>query len=58
MLCEYATVVIVSSVSGGYKEMSSILADQYRPRLWAQTRGRGGGYGVSANEYSCTQEPK
>ncbi len=26
----------------GYKEMSSILADQYRPRIWAQMRERGG----------------
>ncbi len=28
---------------GGHKEMSSILADQWRPRIWAQMRGRGGG---------------
>jgi hypothetical protein len=35
---------------GGYIEMSSILA--------AQMRGGGGVACVSANEYSCTQEPK
>ncbi len=36
--------------------MSSILADQQRPRIWAQMRGMGGGGGgwrFSANEYSC-----
>jgi hypothetical protein len=27
---------------GGHKEMSSILADQQRPRMLAQMRGRGG----------------
>jgi hypothetical protein len=37
---------------GGPKEKSSILADQLRPRIWAQTRGSGGGGGL-ANEYSC-----
>ncbi len=41
---------------GGYKEMSSILSDQQRPRIWAQMRGEGGVSGVSANEHSCTQE--
>ncbi len=25
--------------SGGYKKMSSILADQQRPRIWAQCGG-------------------
>ncbi len=30
-----------TGTSGGLKEMSSILADQYRPRIWAQ-RGGGG----------------
>ncbi len=35
----------------GYKEMSSILADQFwRLRKWAQMRGKGGSCGVSANE--------
>ncbi len=36
--------------------MSSILADQWRPRMWAQCGGIGGGEGcgASANEYSCT----
>ncbi len=33
--------------------MSSIFADQYRPRIWAQMRDGGEGCGVSANEYSC-----
>ncbi len=42
----------------GYKEMSSILADQQRPRKRAHMRGEGGSCGVSASEYSCTQEPK
>jgi hypothetical protein len=50
--------VYVSSHPGGYKEMSSILADQKRPRKWAQIWGEGGSCGVLANEYSCTQEPK
>ncbi len=35
---------------GDYKEMS-FLADQYEPKC-------GGSCGVSANEYSCTQEAK
>jgi hypothetical protein len=39
--------------TGGHKEKSSILADQWRPRIGARMRG-GGGCGVSANEYSCT----
>ncbi len=34
--------------SGGYKEMSSILADQR-----VQMRGEGGTCGISANQYSC-----
>ncbi len=29
----------------GYKEMSSILVDQYRPRMGAQMRGEGGDAG-------------
>ncbi len=29
--------------TGGHKEMSSFLADQYRPRIWGQMRGEGGG---------------
>ncbi len=33
--------------------MSSICADQLRPRIWAQMRGGGEGLRVSANEYSC-----
>jgi hypothetical protein len=34
--------------------MSSILADQQRPRLWSPNAGEGGeSCGVSANEYSC-----
>jgi hypothetical protein len=40
--------------SGGHKEMSSILADQSA----LVYEGGGGSCGVSANEYSCTQEPK
>ncbi len=39
----------------GYKEMSSISADQYRSCIWALMRGDGG-CGVSANEYSCSHE--
>ncbi len=40
---------------GGHKEMSSIQADQQRPRIGAQMGGGGGGgcAGVSANDYSC-----
>ena len=49
---------VIQPEPGGLKEMSSILADQQRPRIWAQTLGGGGCCGVSANEYSCTQEPK
>ncbi len=29
-----------------------------RSRIWAQMKGEGVSCGVSANEYSCTQEPK
>ncbi len=36
---------IIYRGGGGYKEMSSILADQWRPCIWAQTRGRGGSLG-------------
>jgi hypothetical protein len=42
--------------SGGYKEMSSIFADQGRPRNTNPNEGGGGGgvaCVVSANEYSC-----
>ncbi len=39
---------------GGHKEMSSILADQYRPRIWAQMRGEGG---LSQWEQLCTRSP-
>jgi hypothetical protein len=35
----------------GYKEMSSILADQLRPSFMSPNAG--GGCGVSANENSC-----
>ncbi len=42
----------------GYKEMSSILADQYLPRIWAHMRGEGRSCEVLAKKYSCTQEPK
>jgi hypothetical protein len=56
----YQNSVILNNIrmAGGYKETLSILADQLRPRIWAQMRGEGGSYGASANEYSCTQEPK
>jgi hypothetical protein len=37
---------------GGHQEMSSILADQERPRNEPKCGG-GGGCGVLANEYSC-----
>ncbi len=40
---------------GGYKEMSSIFADQWRLRITSSNAGGGGGGGVSANEYSCAQ---
>ncbi len=33
--------------------MSSVFAYQERPRIWAQMRGEGEVWGVSANEYSC-----
>jgi hypothetical protein len=33
--------------------MSSILADQWRPRMSPNAGGWGGGGGVSANENSC-----
>ncbi len=38
-----------AGTAGSHKEMSSFLADQQRPRIWAQMRGEG----VSANQYSC-----
>jgi hypothetical protein len=41
---------------GGYKEMSSILAVQLSPRIWAQMRGEGGSCGVSANVCSFTMD--
>ncbi len=39
----------------GHREMSTILAGQYRPLIWAQIKGDGGevGCGVSANKHSC-----
>jgi hypothetical protein len=38
--------------AGGYKEMSSIFADQQRPRNTSPNAG-GGSFVVSANENSC-----
>jgi hypothetical protein len=46
--------VIKLSLPGGHEEMSSILSDQFRPRIRVQMRGDGG-CGVSANEYSYAQ---
>ncbi len=40
--------------SRGLQEMSSVLAGQYRPRIWAQMIGEGGVAGVSTDDYSCT----
>jgi hypothetical protein len=49
----------VGSTPRGYKEMSSTLADQLYPKYIRPNAGVGGSCcGVSANEYSCTQEPK
>ncbi len=48
------------SIVMGHKEMSSILADQLRPCIWAQMRGDvGGGRGVSGKErvQLCTLSP-
>jgi hypothetical protein len=39
--------------TGGYKEISSISADQKRSRIWVPMRGDWGGCGISSNEYSC-----
>ncbi len=39
--------------AGGYKEMSSILANQKRPRTSSPNAEGWGDCGVSANEYSC-----
>jgi hypothetical protein len=36
--------------------MSSILADQKRPRIRVPMRGDAGSCGVSANEYSCAHQ--
>jgi hypothetical protein len=33
---------------GGYKETSSVLADQWRPRILAQMGGMGGGGGAGS----------
>ncbi len=41
-----------------YKDMSSILADQIAPSYMSPNVRGGGSCGVSANECSCTQEPK
>jgi hypothetical protein len=35
---------------GSHKEMSSILADHYHPRIWAQMQGDGGGGGVAGSQ--------
>ncbi len=39
--------------AGGYKDMSSIFADQLRPSYTSPNAGGRGVCGVSANEYSC-----
>jgi hypothetical protein len=46
---------VFSFTSGGYKEMSSIFADQKRPRNTIPNAGggEGGGCRVSANEYTA-----
>jgi hypothetical protein len=42
----------------GYKEMSSILADPMAPSYMSPNAGgREGSCGISANEFSCSQEP-
>jgi hypothetical protein len=45
---------------GSHIEMSSILADQRRPRIWAQMRreGVGGLRGLSQWVHLCTRSPK
>ncbi len=48
----HSTNISGTACPGGHKEMSSFLADRWRPRIWAQMRG-GGGCEASANEYSC-----
>ena len=40
--------------SGGYKELSSILADQYLPRIRVQMWGAGGGGGVAGSQPMST----
>jgi hypothetical protein len=45
--------------AGGYKDMSSILADRYiEPSFMSTNAGGGVSCGASANEYSCAKEPK
>ncbi len=43
--CWAAFTICFTSAAGVYKEMSSILADQERPRVWAHMRVGGGGGG-------------
>ncbi len=52
---ELVLTVIEQCGTGGSKEMSSILADQERPRKWAQRRGEVGSCVISADEYRCTE---
>jgi hypothetical protein len=46
---KYSTVYVpvVSTMQGGHKEMSSILADLERPCIWAQMLGVGRGFAGS-----------
>ncbi len=45
------------SVAEGHKKMSSILADQYCPCIWAQMRGEGVLRGLSQWVQLCTWSP-
>ncbi len=51
-LCYIWSIGAMDKNSGDHKEMSSVLADQQRPRTWVPMRGMGR-CGVSANEVSC-----
>ncbi len=54
----YALQNVSKLLAGGYKEMSSVLADHAVAPSYMSPNARGGGScRVSANDYSCTQEP-
>ncbi len=56
MLCFSQLSLGIVIARGLQRDVIYFLADQQRPRILARLRGEGS-CGVSANEYSFTQEP-